>query len=184
MTVKEIIKTSATLLGREEVVKYIDGGQGDADTLSKVNVLTRLINLVINELAGSFIPMIKSEEISVLNDKIYYKDLSENLLNIVSVTDMHGNEISYEKKHEYIAVNLKNAIVEYEYLPANYGLEDSVGYEENQVSSRVLAYGLAAEFCITEGAFDEAVMWHKRYADGIERLCIPSSRSIKGRCFI
>ena len=50
------------------------------------------------------------------------------------------------------------------------------------ITPRVLAYGVAAEYCITEG-IDEAVTWDKRYKDGIA-AAKRSPKSIKSRRFL
>lgn len=50
------------------------------------------------------------------------------------------------------------------------------------ISERVLAYGVAAEYCITEG-IDEAVTWDKRYKDALA-AAPKQSRTVKPRKFI
>jgi len=40
---------------------------------------------------------------------------------------------------------------------------------------------LSAEYAITQGCFKDAVMWHKRYADGVALLCEPKNSKIKER---
>ena len=46
-----------------------------------------------------------------------------------------------------------------------------------------LAYGVLAEFCLTEARFDEAVMWHERYVNAVNLLLKPKNTRIKGRTF-
>ena len=60
MTVKDIVRLSAIYLNMENVVKYLDGGE-DNDALNGVNTLTVCANIVLNELACTYIPMIKTE---------------------------------------------------------------------------------------------------------------------------
>ena len=76
---------------------------------------------------------------------------------------------------------MENLVVEYQYSPTNYALEDEIGYTEKDISSRVIAYGVASEVCIIEGEFEQAVMHHKRYVDEIALLTMPKNAMIKQR---
>jgi hypothetical protein len=187
MTVKEVLKTTAMLLGREDVSEYLDGTNENIgeDTLSSVNVLVGLINLVISELSNSYIPLVKAETVSVSGGKIYFSDLSETALKIQKVFVGADKEINFSYHPEYIAVDGQTEVrVQYEYMPSNRGLDDEVGYSERQVARRVLAYGTAAEFCITEGSFDKAVMWHERYVEELKSICLPINSKIKTRSWV
>ena len=184
MTIKEIIKITALAFGRENVVNYLNGGTSANDeTLCTVNNLVALANLVISELACSYIPMIKSEVAFPKNGKTYYKDLSEKALKIRSVKNMAGRDVCFEQNSEYISVSAGQVLVEYEFLPSNYGLESVIGYKPKDVSAGTLSLGISAEFAISEGRFDEAVSFHKRYADAINELCLPKNNRIKDRCW-
>lgn len=186
MTVKEIIKNTAFSAGREDVVKYLDGNttsKGE-DTLPTVNLLTGLLNLVISELAGTFIPMIKQESVQTSDGKIFYADLSERAVKIIGVYNQNGNDIDFVKTAEFIKVNPGTVIVDYEYIPPNYGIDDTIGYTEKEVTSSVLSFGLSAEYAISLGDFDQAVMWHKRYVDAISELRKIKNVKIKNRSFV
>ena len=186
MTVKEILKTSSSMLGREDVVEYLNGQKTDTNQylLSTLNNMVNLLNLVIGELAGTFIPMVKTERVSVINGKIYYKDLSERAIEIRAVYTKDAVKCSFEQTAEYILVNDIEVDVEYEYAPTNYGLEDKIGYSPKEVSCATLSYGLCAEYSISLGDFDQAVMWHKRYVDSVKEHRKITNSKIKERCFL
>lgn len=187
MTVKDVLKTTALVLGREDVCNYLENPSTDVgeDTLSTINVLVRLLNLVVSELSGTYIPLAKTEDITPIDNKIYFSELSENALKIKKVLSPLGKEIAFSFYPEYIVVNSGSTVsVQYEYLPANLDLEDKVGYSESQVPKRVLAYGTAAEFSITEGSFSKAVMWHERYVEEIKSICFSGNSQIKQRSWV
>ena len=184
MSIKDIVKNAALLLGRENVVDYFNGGSANDETLRIVNNMTGLINLVISELACTYIPMVKKEKVNVSRGKVYYKDLTENALQILNVFDERGNEVYYEISAEYLTVSNGTVVVEYEHSPHNYGLDDQIGYDEKTVCANVLAYGLCAEFCISEGRFEQAVMWHKRYVDALYEICTPKNTRVKQRRWV
>ena len=187
MTVKEIIKNTAAMIGREDVIKYLEEGEKASigkDTLASVDILTRLLNLVVNELACSYIPMIKAEKVTSNDGKIYHKNLSETPLRILSVYDEDGNSIDFKVDSLYTETSRGAVNVEYSYTPTVYGIDEEIGYSEKDVSMNVLCYGLAAEFAVSQGSFDEAVTWHGRYANGVALKCLPKNSRIKGRRFV
>ncbi len=183
MTVKEIIIKSATLIGREDIVNYLTDEQNSVpeQTIKAVDVMIRLLNLVINELACSFIPMVCCENLSSQNKKILYTQLTHSPLEILNAYDDNGNDVLITATYSFAKVGADNVELRYSYFPQSVGLEDSVGYTERDVPSRVLAYGLCAEFAVSQGCFKDAVCWHERYADSIAELCAPKNVKIKRR---
>ena len=185
MKIKDIITITATLLGREKITEYLSSDKEcqDLQVLSQVDTLTRLANLVLSELAGGYIPMYKEQVVRTTNGKIYYKDLDETLLEVVDVLDLCDSQVSYTQKEEYVQTDLSKAKIVYKYLPSNYDLDDTIGYSESQISACVLAYGVSAEFCLTEKNFDESVMWHDRFVKSVSQKLKPKNAQIKSRRF-
>ena len=183
MSIKEIIKITATVIGREDVVEYLEGKvqTPSQEVVDTVEVMVRLANLVINELACSFIPMKKVEKVVVKDGKVYYKDLSYNPLVILNAYDKNENELSFLVKNTHVELDSYTAEIEYSFVPPNYTLDQEIGYQEKDISARVLAYGLCAEYAITQGCFKDAVMWHKRYEDSVYQACAPKNSTIKER---
>lgn len=183
MTIKDIIKIAATMLGREQVLGYLENGEdcNNCDTLAMVDNLTRCANLVISELAFTYIPMKKIERITVSDGKVYFAGLTEKILDLISVNNADGEKIDYEIHSTHIAVKEREVDVEYAYLPSNYGLTDTIGYLEKEVTPRTLALGVISEFLLIERAFNESVMWRERYTDAITSIVMPKSKNMKGR---
>ena len=185
MTIKDIIKTAAVYLNLTDVTEYLDGNAANPSsmTLSRTDTLTRLANLTVSELAASYVPMVCSEEVETEDGKIVFANLTNNITRILTVKNQFGHDAEFKIFPEYIKVFGGRYTVEYEYAPANYGLTDSVGFN-NKITAALLGYGVAAEFCITEGRFEEAVLWRKRYTYGVERVALPKNAAIKGRCWL
>lgn len=184
MTVKEIIKLAAVLLGRENVALYGEGDQADSETLYQIDVLTRCVNLVVNELSNTYVPMVKCEEVNMSDGTVRFSDLAENALKIIGLYDCAGNELSYRQYPEYIKAERPVCKVSYRYIPANYGYTDEIGYRETEVPARIIAFGTVAEFCLTERMFEDACSWHKRYMDGIAEICSPKNVTVRKRSFV
>lgn len=183
MTVKEIIKTAATLIGEEEVFSALDkeASEIQSETLKKIDLLTRLINLVVGELSATYIPLKKEEKIKTSDGKIKYSDLTENAVKILAVYDEYGEKKECAATAEYIMTGDGEFTVVYAYAPPNLGIGDETGYSERDVSTTVLSYGVIAEYCLTQGRFDEATFWRKRYSDGIDCFCLPQNSRTKRR---
>lgn len=187
MKLSEIVAAAATLLGREEINEYLSDTTTEnvsATTLAEVDTMTRLANLVLNELAGSYIPMVCTEKVTPVNGRVYYSELDRKILKIRGVYDDYGRKLFFVVHPEYLHARGEADSVEYEYLPDNLGLTEETGYLDKDVSVSVLAYGLAAEVCLSENRFDEAVMWRKRYSDGVASFALPESAVMKSRCWL
>lgn len=163
---------------------YNDGTEISAETYEKLNIFVNLTNLVINELACTYVPMVIEEQLSFVNGKAFYKDFSKKAVKILGVKDMSGVELEFVDKAEYLQVPFsvnQTLIVEYQYSPDNYSILDKIGYTEKDISARVIAYGVASEYFINQGNFEQAVIYHKRYVDEISLLTLPKNSKIKQR---
>ncbi len=187
MKISEIVKTSATLLAREDVVEYLTTLSSDGvskNTLETVDVLTRLTNLVIRELAEGLISMKKTVKVGG-RSAISFTELGIEPLSVIAVYDSNGNKLDFTLSTYGLSASLGLIYqIEYSYLPENYGLTDTVGTFEKNVTTIMLSYGVLAEFCLTEARFDEAVMWNDRYVNAINGLLRPKNGRIKGRTFL
>ena len=183
MTIKEVIIGAATLAGEEKTAKALIGTEtaDDKEILGRIDLLTRLANLVIGETAATYIPLKTEEKVGTADGKVYYADLKKNAVKILGVYDEFGDKLAFKHFGEYFSSSRGTLSVVYAYSPSNLGLDDDAGYTERDVSANVLSYGVAAEYCLTQGRFDEAVMWRERYSDGIEAFCLPENRRTKRR---
>lgn len=186
MKVKEVLKSASVMIGREDVAKYLedDSVEVGVNTLPTVNVLVSLLNLVVGELAGTFIPMIKREKVKAVGGKIYYAALSERCVKVVGTYLLDGSQTDYDFTPEFMRVYADEILVEYEYIPPNYDLAGDIGYTEKEITASTLAYGLCAEYCISQGDFDQAVMWHERYVDSISCHRKLKNSSVRERSFV
>ncbi len=186
MTIREIIRTASVLLDRTDVVNYLDESISDPsnETLQAIDTLKELANLVIKELAESYIPAVKVEDVTLSDNRLYYSALSATPLKILKVRNKSGEEIGFGYTPEYIIVDRSVVTVEYEYLPEYYALDDQTCYSEKDVSTRIIAYGLVAEYSIVMGEFNHAVSWHKRYTDGVAGICLPQNKNLRMRSFL
>lgn len=183
MRIKDIIKAAALMLNRKEIIDFINGQtEGVSDeTYEKVQSMVGLTNLVLNELSVSYLPMVKSKTFTTENGKIEYSKFEDMVIKICNVSLPTGEQIDFEVGAESLVVAHPKVIVEYNYIPPEYMVDEQVGYDETDIPCRVIAYGVMAELSIAEGKFDEAVTYHKRYVDSISQICLPKNTTIKAR---
>jgi len=181
MTVKDIIKVQALLVGRQDVFDYLSGKTESPDTatIKAVDLMVNCVNLILSELACTYIPM--TTTFTATDSEIVFANLPERILEIQSVKDKSGREKSYKFTPEKISGLNKGDVLIYSYLPSNYGLDEKIGYNETQISNRVLAYAVASEYLLTERAFDEAVMWRNRYVNELSDSIKVKNSKIKAR---
>lgn len=180
MTVKEIIKVVATLLGREEVTDYLTGGERASDqTMRAVDLMVRCTNLVISELAGTYIPMTETDAFDTT--EIYFSDFKERIVKVLGVFDADGNQKRYTHCPDKIITGHGKTQITYEYIPSNYGIDDVIGYAETDAPLLMLAYGVASELSLIERSFDESVSWRNRFIDALKKVVLPKNKKIKER---
>ena len=190
MTIKEIVKLSATYLGLYDVLSLLaktdeTGGilSGDEAGVKETNLLTLCSNIIVDELACTYFPMIKTEKKNAVNGKILFSELSENVTEIKKVENVAGRDIRFVSGFDGIEVSEGVAVITYRFSPPNYGLDETVAFKED-IPLRIMAYGVCAEYCLTEKNFDESVMWRNRFVNSLCEFIKPENKRIKERSFI
>lgn len=187
MTIKEIIKQAATLLGRDDLVSFVETPSGQVPNtmyIGEINKTVNLTNMVIKEFALSYVPMKCSETQTAENGKVYYSSLTHKPSKIIKVTNAEDTLTDFALMTEYIDVKDDVVTVEYEFMPPDYAYNDTVDYDSGEVPVYILALGVAAEFCLTINWFSEAVMWHDRYLNEAQKLYKPKNAKTKQRSWV
>lgn len=158
MTVKEIIETSAELLGVEL-------------TEETTQTLLHCYNLVENELAVDYFPLLTMDKVVVKENKIKYADLKKNAWRILKVQDYQNDEVKYTIFPEYIEIK-KNYnghlfFVKYYYTPEEKTICHNCSYDGRM--KQVLKYGVCAEYCTMKGDFEFAGKFTDKYKRAIKR---------------
>ncbi len=174
MLVKEVIKLAAANLGRDDLVKATDSlTQPTGELLS----LLRCYNLIENEIALEYLPLKMEESLLVSNGTLPFMAFLFAPVEILHVT-ADGRELDFASYHDKIVLDYHGRVqVQYAYSPEEKGW-DNEGAFGAKVSSRLLSFGVACEFCLSRGLFSEASVWQKRYQDALRA----ASFSHKKRC--
>ncbi len=189
MTAIDVLINTGILIGRPDIVSYfgeqINVGE---ETYEDIQFLLKIIGLVISELSATYLPLISKQFVTFYDGYLPYGELYGKVVKIINVYDREGNNVDFIDATEEISLkdnkSYAELFVEYQYLPEEITEESEIGYQERDIPARVIAYGVAAEYCISQGKFDEAVMHHKRYMSELQEMKGIKNVKIKGRSFM
>ena len=167
-TVKEIVLSAAADVGVYEQVKaYFDG---DNDS-TEANKLLRCFNLVESELALDYLPLYAEDTVYTETGTVPYTKLTRHAVRVVEVTDEWENKVAFRLFPEHLKTQAGGTLrIRYAYAPVEKTLHDDSDYHL-WVSVRLFSYGVAAEYCLAHGLFEEAAVWDKKYKDAIAAAC-------------
>ena len=168
MTVKECIAAAAVELGiGDEVRDCLDGVSSTAS--GDVKNLLQCFNLVENELALDYLPLFAEEEMETDTGVIPFVSFSKRAVRIVRVMDEWGNAVPFKIFPDRIQISPQRARITYTYTPEEKGLDEEPDWQR-AASVRLFALGVAAEYCLMTGQYEESAVWEKKFKDGIEAV--------------
>ena len=172
MNIKEVLSLTAFYLQMEDVLKLPffkeDGGNtisGDTEAEKTLLQLLRCANLAINEIATDYFPLYTRETVDAVGGTIMIADLKRRLIDVRRIT-LNGRKVKFKSYPAVIRTVNARVEAEYSYMPDELTLDGETPFGD-KVGARVIAYGAAAEYCITSGLFEETVMWEKRFKDAL-----------------
>ena len=165
MTVKEIVIAAAAELGVcDRVQAYLDGSVEDGK--EETEALVRCFNLVESELALDYLPLYAEETLETQTGAIEYATFARSVVRVLKGTDEWGNSAPFRLFPTYLKTQGGKINVRYAYAPAVKTIEDESDYMV-QASVRLFAYGIACEYSLASGMFEEASVWDKKYKEAI-----------------
>ena len=171
MLVSDVIKTALAFLNRQDAADKITDGTYSSDTeVSKlITALMHCFNAVEDELARVFFPLANEETIVCAGGKMYYTSFAKSPYKILSLAKS-GGQVEYTLYPTYIEVETGVYTVKYLYAPAPKALTDESDFPGYPIGERMLAYGIASEYCLIAGDVEAAESWESRYRAEIERF--------------
>ena len=166
MKVSDVVIMAAVQLGIGDSVKaYVNGTSSLYKT--QAELLLQCFNLVEKELALDYIPLIKQEDLTVNNGKLAYESFGSDVVRIIKVVNKDGVALPYKLFASYMEVDAEKVCVTYAYTPKVKLMTEESDFQAF-VSERLFSYGMAAEYCMATGMCEDAVVWDKKYKEGIE----------------
>ena len=183
MTVKSIVKLVASLLNRKDILSYLNDGTLNNDSVTEeVNTLVDCYNIVAEELSTIYPKIIQSQKLTITDGVLKYTQFIYSPVKILSVKDMDGNDVDCTILPTEIRANASRVSIEYTYIPVKRKLDENSDFKSTPIKERVIAYGVATEFCLIKGSYEEASTWHDKYVNAVKNsLAIKNVNKIKGR---
>ena len=127
-TVENVVRLAARMIGLEEKTDAYFNGSGSEEGTRIVQGLVNCFNLVENELAVDYLPLVCEDTLSTDdNGRIEYARLSKKVAYIISVCDKQGNVVSAKRMPAYLALDC----VYYTLVAGNaYNLVINIGINE------------------------------------------------------
>lgn len=162
ISVKEVVKTAAGLIGADDLAKEADGVPRSEGLL----LLIRCFDLVENEIALDYFPLKRRERFAPSEGKIEYARFSKPPVGILSVTDGSGL-LPFELFPDHIGLRAQGEVdVTYQYAPVAKTIEEESDLA-GRVSVRMLAYGVAAEYLLATARYTEASSFDRKYREAL-----------------
>ena len=183
MKIREYVAGVANLLSLWDATKIDENilANNDPLTVERIDKLCSIVNGIIHEIARYFVPLILQKQVKTSDGVVPFSQLKANIVNIEKVVDDKGNEIGFTTYYDRIKMDKPSGTIYYRILPISYNYGNEIHFTDFQVPRKVIIYGAAAEFCLAEGLFDEAVAWHEKYREQIKLLTKPKNLKIKKR---
>lgn len=177
-TVKGVVQLAAKLLGVQDAVdSYLKGSV--TDSIKRiVEGLVCCFNTVENEVAVDYVPILCEEQVESVDGFVEYAALSRPVAYVVSICGEGGKEVDAKCLATNISVAVGTYTVRYAVVPSEKGFEDDSEYGVG-VFERLLAYGVAAEYCLHKGMYEEAAVWEKKYRMAIEAAAQQEQKAVE-----
>ena len=167
MTVKECVRLAAVNLGIAEEVNAFLNGENSQSGQKKTELLLSCFNTVENELALDYLPLIAEDTVSSDTGVVQYGALENSVVRVIAVFDQWGEAVKFNLFPAYLKTQPGQVKIRYAYTPVKKDI-DGVSDYETRVSARLVAYGMAEEYALTTGLFEEGAVWNRKYKEAIE----------------
>lgn len=173
MTYKECIQIASLYLDESKLYDYVNGYNinCDEETTQKIRYLCSCIDVVTNEIACEYFPILHTEVATASNKRIEYERLSKCVIDVKSVK-RNGKKVDYELYSNGIGVDEDGEYyVSYEFTPKSYeGNLDQKIELFGRITPRIVGIGAVAEYCLAFDRFDEAQTYDKMFKDALSSV--------------
>ncbi len=184
MTVKSILKLVSSLLNRKDMLSYLNGNTSSVDgkVVEDVNTLVDCYNVVAEEISTYYNKFSYTQRLTVAKGVLKYSQFTYNPVKILSVKDIEGKNVKCTILPTELKTDARVIVVEYTYVPVKRSLDENSDFKNTPIRESAIAYGVATEFCLIKGSYEEAATWHDKYTGAIKNaLSVKSVNKVKGR---
>ena len=174
MKLIEVIKQSAIMLDLNEILELTEYG-GTVNTASdyaiaQINNLKNCVNIVVDELACDYFPLKKEQKVVPdATGEVSYAALDAPILQVLSIKNGSGYNIPYKEYPTYLQLEQTCAVnIVYSRLPqVPTTINSQLDIVNAQLTTRIVALGVACEYCLNAGRIDQAEFFDRRFKDAL-----------------
>ncbi len=170
MKLTQALQYALTYLGDEDAeITASAVRRGDR----KLQQLVRCANMTIKEIAAEYLPLVARQTVTCKNNAFGYDALEKRVYRIVRVLDgKDGARVAFRMYPDRceLAAPCEIAHVAYEYVPSDIGANDECE-TLGCVSAKTLGLGIAAEYAMLQGLYEQSVMLSERFESDMRAAC-------------
>lgn len=159
MTVREVLQLAASLLDETELVS------GEGEIGSDEDLLLECFRVIENEIALDYFPLKLTEHVVFTDGKLLFTKLSRTPADVHSVKRM-GRAVKFRILYDRLEADCDEADVTYSFIPKTKEITDDCDFS-GKVSPRLMAYGVASEYCLAKGRYEAAKAWGLKYREAL-----------------
>lgn len=170
MTVKSVIKLACLFLGLDEISECnVFNTSGESPTKveqKEIDTLVRCLNIVLQEIATSFIDVVGEKDVDFKNGKYPLNEIDDKFLEVLYVS-VNGKKIKFKEKMDFLFADADSAKVVYRKYPQIVDIDDTCPNFNFKLAEKTLAYGVALEYSFVNSLSDEASIFENRYKNDL-----------------
>lgn len=171
MTAKEIIKNVCIYLGKEDLLASSffehNGEELSKENQKDIEKIVKCLNDVTEELATQYIPILKTKEVELKQGTIDVYAIDDNIFEIVAVKTLSGRTLRYVVSGNKMVCLASKAKITYKVYPEQINADGEAESFGGKISARIIAYGVASEYCFLDMLYDDATLWESRYKNAL-----------------
>lgn len=171
MKAKEIIKNVCIYLGKEELLSS-SFFEENGNELSPINqkdldLMLKCLNMITEEISMEYLPLTKTKQVQLVNGAINVYDIDPSIQEVLSVKSMAGRTLRYSIIANKLICLASKVEVTYKVYPDEIDINGNAESFDGKLSARVLAYGVASEYCFLQMLYDDAALWESRFKNAL-----------------
>ncbi|MBR1891181.1 MAG: hypothetical protein IJ811_01640 [Clostridia bacterium] len=180
MTIKDILELTCVYCGKEDLAKRLKQDKIPFEN-DEVQKLVGCYDLVTRELSEEVLPVYATEILTSPDGVYYFSQFSSVPKQIVKVT-RDGKAVKFSVSFDRVTTDSDRVEITYDRLikKAN-DFSDVCEYTDTDVSERMLALGVASEYMLISGLFDQAESYRRRYERAVESVLLKRNKVLKAR---
>ncbi|MBQ8444632.1 MAG: hypothetical protein IJX25_04700 [Clostridia bacterium] len=166
MKVKDVIIKACDFVNKDDLAKsLVDGSALSEEDFSLQEKLVKCFNLIREEIASEYQPILQVEKFTVKNFKLELSSFSNDVLEIYSIKDKYGRNVHYKIFDGYIFVCGKEVEVIYSTPASTLTIDDDFS---SSLPERIFAYGVAREYFFINSLYEDANIWEERFKGSLQ----------------